>query len=150
MNIFVLSNDPIQAAQMQCNKHVVKMILESAQLLCTAHAQDDVPYKHTHFNHPCAKWVRESRANYDWLLSHALALCEEYTYRYNKEHKTQAVLLNLPEPTYSRIEQTLFPLAMPDEYKVDSVVKSYQNYYKHKAQTINFRYTRREMPEFLQ
>ena len=79
MNIFYLSEDPNQAAKYMYNKHVVKMILESAQLLCTAHIisdgeSADVPYKATHKNHPSAIWARESVSNYIWLYDHMIAL----------------------------------------------------------------------------
>jgi hypothetical protein len=90
VNIFYLDKSPVLAAQMQVNKHVVKMILESAQLLCTSHhmcPKHDLPekfYKKTHYNHPSAIWARESVDNYKWLCEHAMALCEEYTYRYGK------------------------------------------------------------------
>ena len=65
MNIFMLHQEPQIAAQYHCDKHVVKMILESAQLLCTAlnEAGVPMPYRVTHKNHPCSIWVRESRAN---------------------------------------------------------------------------------------
>ena len=92
MNIFYLNSDPERAAQLQYNKHVVKMILESAQLLCSAHimldSEIDVPYKLTHKNHPSAVWVRASRSNYAWLYFHMMALGKEYKKRYNKEHLT--------------------------------------------------------------
>jgi len=92
MNIFYLNSDPERAAQLQYNKHVVKMILESAQLLCSAHimldSEIDVPYKLTHKNHPSAVWTRQSRSNYAWLYFHMMALGKEYKKRYNKEHLT--------------------------------------------------------------
>ena len=76
MNIFCLDEDPIKAVQMMCDKHIVKMILESAQLMSTAHRELDGDnanenlYKSTHKNHPSAKWVRESLWNYVWLYRH--------------------------------------------------------------------------------
>ena len=89
MNIFYLHSDPVVAAQKQYNKHVVKMILESAQLLCSAHhmldSEIDVPYKLTHKNHPSAVWTRQSKQNYAWLYFHMLALGDEYTKRYGKK-----------------------------------------------------------------
>ena len=94
MNIFYLSHDPVQAAKYQYNKHVVKMILETAQLLCTAHHElgtnIDIPYKATHKNHPSAIWVRSSAEAYMWAYEHMLALGKEYTKRYGKEHLTIA------------------------------------------------------------
>ena len=90
MNIFYLHRDPKKAARYQYNKHVVKMILESAQMLCTAHhhydEDTDVPYKKAHYNHPSTKWVRQSDEHYDWLYNHMLELGNEYTKRYSREH----------------------------------------------------------------
>ena len=91
MNIFYLHKDPVKAAEMQYNKHVVKMILESAQMLCTAHryyGNEDVPYKTAHLNHPSTIWCRQNSRQYVWLYNHMLALGEEYTKRYGKEHLT--------------------------------------------------------------
>ena len=84
MNIFVLDYNPKRAAQMQCDKHVVKMPLETAQILCSAFEPGTAPYKRTHYNHPCSVWGRESKVNYKWLIEHGLALSDEYTYRYGK------------------------------------------------------------------
>ena len=82
MNIFYLDKDPVKAAQLQYNKHVVKMILESAQMLCTVHryfGNEDVPYKSTHLNHPSTVWARTNNRNYMWLYQHMMALGDEYT-----------------------------------------------------------------------
>ena len=88
MNIFYLDKCPDKAARLQYNKHVVKMILESAQMLCTAHhcygdkdQVENVPYKQAHLNHPSTIWARRSRATYMWLYEHMLALGHEYTHR---------------------------------------------------------------------
>ena len=90
MNIFYLDKDPFKAAKLQYNKHVVKMILESAQMLCAAHHvlgnPEDVPYKLAHKNHPSTIWVRENSLHYDWLYEHMIALGNEYTKRYGKKH----------------------------------------------------------------
>ena len=90
MNIFYLHKDPYKAAEYQYNKHVVKMILESAQMLCTAHhhydENTDVPYKKAHYNHPSTIWVRQNKNHYRWLFNHMKALGEEYTDRYGKIH----------------------------------------------------------------
>ena len=131
MNIFVLDESPVVAAKYACDKHVVKMILESAQMLCSIHPQGDAPYRRSFYNHPCTKWVRESSSNYDWLIEHAYALCAEYTRRYNKIHKTEQVIdwcnknrLELPD-----MGLTPHPTCMPDYCKQESVVDSYRNYY---------------------
>lgn len=119
MNTFVLSLDPKEAARFHCNKHVVKMILESAQMLCAAHwlhlleskgktlkdfkrirdaqqwayentPQDlQPPWKMSHLRHPCTVWTAENISNYSWQLRLCQSLLEEYTVRYNKRHKTE-------------------------------------------------------------
>jgi len=120
MNIFYLSNDPVEAARAHLDKHVVKMILEYAQLLCTAHRlidgaqvesltktgrkknvwilpdeRNDVLYSATHVNHPSAIWARDRACNYEWLYKLFIATCDEYTYRYGKVHVTDAKLREL-------------------------------------------------------
>ena len=138
MNIFYLHENPEEAVKPFYNKHVVKMILETAQLLCTAHHVDEngdnVPYKKTHVNHPSTVWVRESTANYNWAYCHFIALCDEYTKRYGKTHLTYTkcadALYDAPNGMEHSDEITPMPQCMPDEYKVkgDSV-RSYRNYY---------------------
>ena len=93
MNIFYLDEDPVIAAEMQCNKHVVKMSLETAQLLCSPFNPGEAPYLRSHYNHQHAIWARESRDNYRWLLIHGLALCREYTARYGKTHSSEKVIM---------------------------------------------------------
>src|SRR5574343_1523365 len=90
MNIFAVDADPIQAARDLCDRHVVKMTLETAQILCSAF--DESPYKKTHFNHPCCKWARTSKSNYQWLIAHGLGLSAEYSLRYGKTHKSEQVI----------------------------------------------------------
>lgn len=89
MNIFATSDCPCKCAVFLDDVRCVKMVLETAQLLSTAINEHGGkgPYKSTHINHPSSKWARETRGNYEWLLSHFEALCEEYTSRYNKTHK---------------------------------------------------------------
>jgi hypothetical protein len=136
MNIFYLDRDPYKAAEKHYNKHVVKMVLEAAQLLCTAHhlaGDGNVPYKKTHMNHPSAVWVRSSRANYLWCYEYMLALGKEYTKRYGKSHltieKCRDVLYNIP----ANIKVEDFcdpPQCMPDEYKMADALHGYQKYYE--------------------
>lgn len=97
MNIFVTDQCPVKSAQVLDDKRVIKMILESAQMLSSAInlCGGKAPYKNTHVNHPCSVWVRTSRANYYWLLRHFVALCEEYSARYNKVHKCDNFSLEL-------------------------------------------------------
>ena len=143
MNIFFLDYDTQKCAQYHCDKHVVKMVLETAQLLCGVHhmtdqvttnyrsSTDQVPYKLSHKNHPCAIWARESLSNYLYLCDLGLELCKEYTYRYGKRHKSQEIiewcLTNKPQIVDKNF--TTPPKAMPDEYKVNDVIQSYRNYY---------------------
>ena len=131
MNIFVLDESPVVSAKYACDKHVVKMILESAQMLCAVHPEGIAPYKRSFYNHPCTKWVRESARNYEWLLLHAYALCDEYTRRYDKVHKTEAIIewCDNNRPELPNIEMTNQPTCMPDYCKTASVVESYRKYY---------------------
>ena len=138
MNIFYLHEDPVKAAKVQYNKHVVKMILESAQMLCTAHhllcpeESDDIPYKIAHKNHPSTVWVRQSASHYLWLYYHMLALGDEYTKRYNKIHltitKCKDVLARYPGGIF-HVGFSEPPQCMPDEYKHKSAIHAYWNYY---------------------
>lgn len=133
MNIFVLSEDPFEAAQMQCDKHVVKMILESGQMLCAAHPEGHAPWKRTHYNHPCTVWTRSSKANYEWLAAHGLELCAEYTRRYGKRHKAEDTLIwcakNIPA-TLPELGLTPFAIAIKDiKYHLGDPVCSYRAYY---------------------
>lgn len=135
MNIFFLSIIPKICAQMHVDKHVVKMILETTQLLCSAHYMfptDFKPcYKLTHKNHPSAIWVRTSKPNYEWLCMLGKELCIEYTYRYGKVHKCEPYLYdlsnnipNLPDIGFSTPLQ-----AMPNEYKDNDAIEAYRSYY---------------------
>ena len=137
MNIFYLHSDPKVAASYFYDKHKVKMILECAQMLCTAHialGNENVPYKKSHLNHPSSVWVRANNENYQWLYNHMLALGEEYTQRYKRTHltitKCKDILavapLNIPTGSFNEP-----PQCMPDEYKVDNdSVSAYWNYYE--------------------
>lgn len=157
MNIFYLDNDTKKCAEMHVDKHCVKMILEYAQLLSTAHRvldghesitlsvsgrkkktwtigddRDDVLYSATHINHPSAIWVRQSDKNYSWLFDMFQSLLEEYTYRYGKKHACEKLLwaLEVRPNNIPRGNFTEPTPAMPDHYKVpgDSI-QSYKNYY---------------------
>lgn len=162
MNIFFLSLNPKEAARLHCDKHVVKMIIETAQLLYSAHwvlhpeGLNENAYKLAHKNHPCSIWTRQSLTNYMWLASLGWWLCKEYQHRYgaHKLHKTEAHiewLMNNPPKSISEIEFTKPALAMPDEYKQDDTIEAYKLFYiesKFKIRGI-VNYTNREWPEFL-
>ena len=177
MNIFILDKDPVIAAQMQCDKHVVKMIVESAQMLSTVHRYldgseflsfskngrkikrwchwtDTVPpirlYKSVMINHPCTIWSWRSLDNYIWHCNHALALCAEYTHRYGKRHKTQQIL-EWCDTNYPynlyHTGLTEFAQAMPDEYKDPDPVKAYRAYYLGEKAAFA-KWTKRNTPEW--
>lgn len=152
MNIFVLDTCPVQAAKYQCDKHVVKMVLETAQLLCSPFDKGAAPYRRTHYNHPCSKWVRESQDNYEWLIRHGLALASEYNFRYDKFHKSLEVIkwcgLNGGVLKLPKVGLTPFAQAMPDECKNTlDVVDAYRTYYReHKARIA--KWTKRAVPEW--
>lgn len=139
MNIFMLDNDLEKCAQMHVDKHVVKQLLEYTQLLCSAYYFTDEaeksPYKLTHKNHPCSKWVRESLDN--WLLLQELVveLYVEYQYRYsNKLHKSGELALTLTPPNLPYSGRTTLPQCMPDKYRHDDVVRAYRAYYNGEKQ----------------
>ena len=137
MNIFHLDKDPVLCAQYHCDKHVVKMILETGQMLCTAYQRhyglkDDL-YKPAYPHHPMTKWVGDSGGNFYFTIKLFDALLTEYTNRYNKVHKTSKIILlfNSKYKKWDNMEGdfTTPPLCMPDEYKLDDYIQSYKNYY---------------------
>ena len=149
MNIFYLHSDPAKAASYFYDKHKVKMILESAQMLCTAHhywndllglSTDFIPYKKAHLNHPSSIWCRQNKAQYFWLYDHMLAIGKEYTKRYGKFHKSidkcRAFLLSPPPGMPDGFFKEP-PQCMPDKYKVkDDSVTAYWNYYENEKKKV--------------
>ena len=142
MNIFVLGNSTHECAEMHCDKHCVKMILEYAQMLSTAHRvldEDDAHpdlYKIAHKNHPSTIWTRSSKQHYDWLFRLFRMLSAEYTWRYSrgdlKFHKTWDKLGKILEVAPKNIKDNGWvdpPQCMPDHCKDDDVVTAYRNYY---------------------
>lgn len=155
MNIFILDYDIETCARYHVDKWVVKMPLEYAQLLCTArHVLNDnpinIPYKITHKNHPCSIWTRHSLENYNWLCKLGLAVCREYTFRYEKIHKCQKIIENCIEylPQFDYISRSRFALAMPDDCKLEDVVQSYRLYVnKYKKHLLSWK--NRERPNWI-
>jgi hypothetical protein len=159
MNIFYLDMNPTLCAQYHTDKHVVKMILESAQLLCTAvnvvAGEQVTPYKSTHVNHPCAIWVRESYSNWLELYYLMLALEDERRYRFESKvrHKSVDALCSsgilvmagiLPHEYGTRP-----PLCMPDHCKVSAdPVECYREYYRREKVALH-KWTGRDKPEWL-
>lgn len=157
MNIFYLDSSPKVAAKYHCDKHVVKMIVESAQILSTVKHQlgesESAPYRKTHQHHPCVKWAASSKKHYLWLHSLFVELCKEYTHRYGKIHKTSQyvdVLRQVPKAIEKTVDWVEPPQAMAfPECKVpgDSVA-AYRNYYKfHKAHFAKWKTG--DVPEFM-
>lgn len=133
MNIFLLDWNIENCVQWHCDKHVVKMPLESTQMLCTVHWHYDspAPYKPVHAKHPCTLWAGRTIENYSFLWKLAIALCKEYTYRYEKRHACEKVLsfLKCPPPKLKSRGFTKFAQAMPDEYKSTDPIVAYRSYY---------------------
>ena len=153
MNIFILDKNIEKCARYHCDQHVVKMILESVQMLCTALNKRGyvTPYKSTHMKHPCVLWVEESYDNFLWLKDLALALNDEYRYRFEKQsdHKSILVLDEITGCSYDSKGLTEFAQAMPDRYKVPgNAVKAYRQFYR--AEKMKFaKWTRRRAPKWV-
>ena len=174
MNIFYLDNNVKTCAEYHNDKHVVKMILEYAQLLSTAHRvldgneyidvssgrrikrwrlgnenMENMLYKASHINHPSAIWVRQSNNNYNWLMCLFQDLLQEYTHRYGKIHATDRLVYWLRQPP-ANIPVGYFTQptpAMPDEYKVPDSIQSYRNYYIGAKKTMA-KWKNRPIPEW--
>lgn len=160
MNIFYLDRDPSLAAKAHCDKHVVKMILESAQILCTVINEKAgyqlTPYKTTHKNHPCTLWTGMNKANAYWLVNLTKALDEEFRRRFNHQvsHKSYQMLVDIKIATLINNYlpegvQSPPALAMPDEYRLADPVESYRLYYRLDKQHL-LTYTKTERPSWLE
>ena len=158
MNIFYLDSDPRTAAEYHCDKHVVKMILETAQLLCTAHrvldGDDFVPamfYKATHKNHPSAVWIRSGVDQYRWGYDLFCFLLQEYNYRYGKIHACDKFVFPLIQNPQKIDYDALWsppPQCMPDDCKnLSAPVAAYRKYYMTHKKDIA-RWTKREVPSW--
>ena len=178
LNIFYLDKNPIKCARVHCDKHVVKMIIEYAQIMSTAHRvldgqkytdktkngrnitrwrhpnkdYDEFLYKATHVNHPSTVWASQSKANYIWLYSMWRELCREYSYRYGKRHLTDQKLRSVLFKPPQNIPVTDFtdpPQAMPIDVHCQDTITAYRNYYRTYKNTIA-KWTRRQAPRFMQ
>lgn len=178
MNIFYVDSDPEVAARNMVDRHVVKMILETAQLLSTAHRvidgeeyvgqsqsgrkakrwrlsgnADAIMYAATHINHPSAVWVRENSANYAWLYDHLLALGREYTYRYGRTHltidKLKDILKDAPQNIKQSNVMSKMPSCMDKQYIVSlDPIVNYRNYYNY-GKTDLLRWSNRPPPKWI-
>lgn len=170
MNLFLLHKNLKICARQHCDRHVVKMILELAQLLSTAWwianpedaeelFQEGIIYKKTHVNHPVAIWTREHENNYVLVAELAIELCNEYTFRYGKVHKTEEKILffmdNIPQLDKSKKDlvgpwNTTPPKqCFPDHLKNKNPIKGYRNYYNECKRHI-FSWKKRQIPVWIE
>src|SRR5262245_37614842 len=131
MNIFALDRDPQKAARALQDLHIGKMLLEACQLLCAAHPAQTAPYRPTHLQHPCSLWTRASLANYRWLVKHAMALAQEFHYRFGKTHASAEVAAwcQAHEPALPDLGLTPFAQAMPESHRGPNPIAAYRSYY---------------------
>ncbi len=166
VNIFFIDCCPIKSAQQLCDKHVVKMVLETAQMCSTAvhnwhgdwKTTDllDCVYKPAYQNHRMTKWVGDLDCNLVWAVQHGIAIGEEYKYRFEKDHSSTAVLQAIKDHMeklgwWIILEDNRHskpPQCMPDEYKCDDYVEAYRNYYRQEFCPRN-KWTRREKPAWI-
>jgi len=152
VNIFVLDRTPRVCARYHANQHVVKMVLESAQMLCTVvnRTGGESPYKSTHSHHPCTLWTGRSLANWQWLRQLALALNDEYRYRFGRtrDHRSATVVMGLTPPDIENLGLTEFAQAMPEQYRVPGdAVSAYRRFYIGEKSAFA-KWTRRRMPRW--
>ena len=152
MNIFVLSGNLAKNAEYHTDRHLVKMITEQTQLLCSAYYYTDfIPngiYKLYNGNHPASKWARASLQNWLWLKQSTLALCDEYEYRFEKTHASKQLVLRLPNPHLPNITRTPFAQVMPEEYRANNAISAYHNFYLARKNHL-FVWTKRPIPPFV-
>lgn len=152
MNIFVLDNNISECAKAHCDKHVVKMLVEYCQLLCSAYyftgEEHKSPYKLTHKNHPCAVWTRKSLSNWRWLKELGIELHKEYAHRYGKQHASGVVIESLEEPFLEDCGMTSFAQAMPVAFYELDAVTAYRRYYIVDKSNL-LKYTKREVPSWI-
>ena len=153
VNIFLLDYDHETCAQYHCDKHVVKMPLETTQMLSSVHWRHDAegPYLPVHQKHPCTLWAGQTVENYKWLWKLGIALCKEYTFRYEKTHACERVLaiLRCPPIKLKSRGVTKHPQAMPEEYKTPSSLLAYQQYYIGEKTRLST-WKKRKVPPFME
>lgn len=137
MNIFITDPDPVISATDLCDKHVPKMLLESAQMLNNAiitYKGTNPIYRQLMINHPCSKWTIKSRENYEWLLDHAYEINNQFEKRFLKPHKSKAVLdickYQYKSWAWDQVALTPFAQAMPIIYRNIDPVLAYRSYIK--------------------
>lgn len=148
-----MDTETVRCAQYHVDKHVVKMILETTQLLNNARIKHNPNasriYRETHKNHPATIWTAQTRSNFNWLCNLGLALCEEYTYRYGKTHKCQEIITYFDKSDFYLPKGNLTPFAqcMPDIYRCDDAVQAYREYYRKEKADIA-KWSKRSIPEW--
>ena len=157
MNIFHVETNPTDCAIALCDSHVVKMTLETAQMCSTAmhvwgYGMPGI-YQPAYLNHPMTIWVRDDPENFAWSVYHGLALADEYTYRYDKRHKSRSVLeLCFTTTRYRQpndpFNTTTPPQCMPDQYKHADYIEAYREFYRNGKAHIH-RWTKRQPPTWL-
>lgn len=137
MNIFVTNLDPVVSAVDLCDKHIPKMLLESAQMLNNGihkYEGKNPIYRKLMINHPCSKWTLRSKANYEWLLNHAYEINRQFEIRFNNSHKSKAVLdiCRVQYVDWNWLEHDLTPFAqaMPIIYRHSDTITAYRSYIK--------------------
>lgn len=181
MNRFIIEETPTLCAESHCDKHIPKMVVEEGQMLSTVHrmldgtlgqrpsksgkrmvkywtlpdARETTLYKAVHMNHPCTVWARETRGNYEWAYEMFSALCDEYTHRYGKVHKSFLQLhypLSIPPTNIDQsMEVTPMPLAMgsnPECINHSDIIGSYRKFYQTKQERFKMVWTKREVPSW--
>ena len=150
----MLDTDITQCAQYHCDQHVSKMILESAQIMCTAlHKHGfETPYKPTHMKHPCVLWVEKSHSNFIWLKNLAFALNREFNYRYDRheDHASIQVVQKISVLSYQDLGITPFAQAMPEQYRrKNDAVSAYRAYYRGEKAKFA-KWTKRPVPPWME
>jgi len=173
MNIFFIDKSPFKSAEQLCDKHVVKMVLETAQMCSTAlhkwHLTDlekgritdcsdeflNSIYKEAFPNHPMNVWVRKNSYNMNWAIQHGLQIGKEYKYRYGRDHKSTEILerikthyLSCPVTHEDYKMHTPPPQCMPDEFKCDDYIEAYREYYRKDKSHI-LKWTNRPQPDWI-
>ncbi len=172
MNIFVLDEDPVRAAQMQCNAHVTKMLIEQAQLLCFAHLvvntdkrwlKRNITFKlnKSHAGHPCTLWLMDDPTHYAWGYRLLKALIAEYDYRYDGLRlgkyanivKMVDALANIPGTNLTvpqvrrKPQEYVLAMGRAPECIGEYAVESYRRFYIANKNEFA-KWTRREIPDW--
>jgi hypothetical protein len=164
MNLFILDEDVVLSAQYHCDKHIVKMPTETAQMISFVYHDkefwnEEIPdfimqFSKTHYKHPCSIWIRESLSNFIYACKLGIELYKEYQYRYNKpdKHKRAIDIFNFAIANPPKIKDkglTKYAMAMDIQYiKFDSPIENYRCYYKEgKKHLLNWK--NRKTPYFI-